>query len=32
MTPEGVGNGWHFHVSIHKDGHNLLAGGDGPRA
>jgi glutamine synthetase len=30
ITPEGVGNGWHFHVSIHKDGRNLLAGGDGP--
>ena len=30
ITPEGVGNGWHFHVSIHKDGRNLLSGGDGP--
>jgi glutamine synthetase len=30
VTPEGVGNGWHYHVSIHKDGRNLLAGGDGP--
>ncbi|HET6172962.1 MAG TPA: glutamine synthetase family protein [Gaiellales bacterium] len=30
VTPQGVGNGWHFHVSIHKDGRNLLSGGDGP--
>ena len=30
VTPEGVGNGWHYHVSIHKDGRNLLSGGDGP--
>jgi glutamine synthetase len=30
ISPEGVGNGWHFHVSIHKDGRNLLSGGDGP--
>ena len=30
ITPDGVGNGWHFHVSIHKDGRNLLSGGDGP--
>ena len=29
ITPDGVGNGWHFHVSIHKDGRNLLSGGDG---
>jgi glutamine synthetase len=30
ITPDGVGNGWHFHLSILKDGRNLLAGGDGP--
>ena len=30
ITPDGVGNGWHFHVSILKDGVNLLSGGDGP--
>jgi glutamine synthetase len=30
ITPDGVGNGWHFHLSIHKDGRNLLSGGDGP--
>jgi glutamine synthetase len=30
ITPEGVGNGWHFHLSLLKDGRNLLSGGDGP--
>jgi glutamine synthetase len=30
ITPDGVGNGWHFHLSLHKDGRNLLSGGDGP--
>jgi glutamine synthetase len=30
VTPDGVGNGWHFHLSIFKDGRNLLSGGDGP--
>ena len=27
----GVGNGRHVHVSVHRDGASLLAGGDGPR-
>ena len=30
ITPHGVGNGWHFHLSLLKDGRNLLSGGDGP--
>jgi glutamine synthetase len=30
ITPDGVGNGWHFHLSLLKDGRNLLSGGDGP--
>ena len=30
ITPDGVGNGWHFHLSLLKDGVNLLSGGDGP--
>jgi glutamine synthetase len=30
ITPDGVGNGWHFHLSPHKDGRNLLSGGNGP--
>jgi glutamine synthetase len=30
ITPDGVGNGWHTHLSLHKDGRNLLSGGDGP--
>jgi len=30
VTPDGVGNGWHFHLSILKQGRNLLSGGDGP--
>jgi glutamine synthetase len=30
VTPDGVGNGWHFHVSILENGRNLLSGGDGP--
>jgi glutamine synthetase len=30
VTADGVGNGWHFHLSIHKEGRNLLSGGDGP--
>jgi glutamine synthetase len=30
VTSEGVGNGWHFHLSPVKDGRNLLSGGDGP--
>ncbi len=29
VTHDGVGNGWHFHVSINKDGRNLMSGGDG---
>ena len=30
VTAEGVGNGWHFHLSVLKDGRNLLSGGAGP--
>jgi glutamine synthetase len=30
VSPDGVGNGWHFHLSIFKDGRNLLSGGSGP--
>jgi glutamine synthetase len=30
VTPESVGNGWHIHSSVSRDGANLLAGGDGP--
>ncbi|MDX6538673.1 MAG: glutamine synthetase [Gaiellales bacterium] len=30
ITPDGVGNGWHIHLSLHRDGRNLLSGGDGP--
>ena len=30
ITPDGVGNGWHFHLSLLKDGRNLLSGGNGP--
>jgi glutamine synthetase len=30
ITPDGVGNGWHFHLSLLKGGENLLSGGDGP--
>lgn len=28
-TTEGVGNGWHLHTSLTRDGHNALTG-DGP--
>ena len=30
VTMESVGNGWHLHSSLLRDGRNLLAGGDGP--
>jgi glutamine synthetase len=30
VTPEGVGNGWHIHSSLWRDGENLLAGDAGP--
>jgi glutamine synthetase len=30
VTPEGVGNGWHIHSSVWRDGENLLAGDAGP--
>ncbi|HEX2298698.1 MAG TPA: glutamine synthetase family protein [Pseudonocardiaceae bacterium] len=26
FTAAGVGNGWHLHTSVSRDGHNLLAG------
>jgi glutamine synthetase len=28
VTAEAAGNGWHAHVSVQRDGENLLAGGD----
>ncbi|MET0237531.1 MAG: glutamine synthetase family protein [Kibdelosporangium sp.] len=30
VLAEGVGNGGHVHLSVWRDGKNLLAGGDGP--
>jgi glutamine synthetase len=30
VAPEAAGNGWHAHVSLLRDGENLLAGGDRP--
>ncbi|MEU1734671.1 glutamine synthetase family protein [Streptosporangium sp. NPDC020145] len=30
ITGAGVGNGWHLHTSLSRDGVNLLSGGDGP--
>jgi glutamine synthetase len=30
VTMESVGNGWHLHSSVLRDGRNLLAGGEGP--
>src|SRR5262249_30030283 len=27
---DNVGNGWHLHTSVLRDGTNLMAGGDGP--
>lgn len=30
VTPGHVGNGWHLHTSIARDGGHLLSGGDGP--
>jgi glutamine synthetase len=32
VTAEAAGNGWHAHISVSRDGQNLLAGGDGPHA
>jgi glutamine synthetase len=29
-VPDGVGNGGHVHLSIWRDGRNLMAGGNGP--
>jgi glutamine synthetase len=29
VTMEAVGNGWHIHSSVSRDGRNLLAGGEG---
>jgi glutamine synthetase len=31
VTPDGVGNGWHIHSSVWRDGENLLAGDGRPR-
>jgi glutamine synthetase len=28
VTMDNVGNGWHIHTSVSRDGRNLLAGGD----
>jgi glutamine synthetase len=30
VEAEGVGNGGHVHLSVWRDGQNLMAGGDGP--
>jgi glutamine synthetase len=30
VEAEGVGNGGHVHLSVWRDGRNLMAGGDGP--
>ncbi|MFF0579854.1 type I glutamate--ammonia ligase [Streptosporangium saharense] len=30
VTTEGVGNGWHLHTSVSRDGVNLLSGGEEP--
>ncbi|MDX6744894.1 glutamine synthetase family protein [Actinocorallia sp. A-T 12471] len=30
VSAAGVGNGWHLHTSVSRDGVNLLSGGDGP--
>ncbi len=30
VEAEGVGNGGHVHLSVWRDRHNLMAGGDGP--
>ncbi|HEY6812424.1 MAG TPA: glutamine synthetase family protein [Propionibacteriaceae bacterium] len=30
VETEGVGNGGHVHLSVWRDGQNLMAGGDGP--
>jgi glutamine synthetase len=31
VSLETVGNGWHIHSSVSRDGRNLLSGGDGPQ-
>src|SRR5689334_2732232 len=30
VSMNAVGNGWHIHSSVWRDGRNLMAGGDGP--
>ncbi len=30
VSMDAVGNGWHIHSSVSRDGRNLMAGGDGP--
>ncbi|MFI0367055.1 glutamine synthetase [Actinomadura sp. 1N219] len=30
FVTEGIGNGAHVHISLWRDGHNMMAGGDGP--
>ncbi|RZQ63083.1 glutamine synthetase [Amycolatopsis suaedae] len=30
VDANAAGNGWHLHTSLWRDGHNLLAGSDGP--
>ena len=30
VSMNAVGNGWHIHSSVSRDGRNLMAGGDGP--
>jgi glutamine synthetase len=30
VSMQAVGNGWHVHSSVLRDGRNLMAGGDGP--
>ncbi|MCV7225546.1 glutamine synthetase family protein [Mycolicibacterium komossense] len=30
VNTEGVGNGWHLHTSVSRNGVNVLSGGDGP--
>jgi len=32
VVPEAAGNGWHLHVSVWRDGRNLLRAGDDPAA
>ncbi|HEY0389538.1 MAG TPA: glutamine synthetase family protein [Gaiellales bacterium] len=30
VSMEAVGNGWHIHTSVSREGRNLMSGGDGP--